>query len=814
MSESKLRFVKVDYQEIREALIARIKSRWPLLWNDYLNGNFGIVLVDIIAWAISTLSYTVNRLAGENFVGTMQLRESAVRIGRLVGYKLKGALPAVVLAEASVPEAATADITISAGTLVRSSDATSLPFEVDRDYVIYAGTTTPDTTIVAISPSLSGDGAIQTGLSVEAGGINLDLLDPSADLTGIVSAGMTFSPDDDPSTRYRIGGISSSPGATGMNRIVLAEPWEGATSIVTGRVFETRIALVQGQTVSDRFELGDVLQPNYSAVLSRFSVIDRSVVVRVNNVLWNEVDRLATAAADADVFEVATEQGVTTVYFGDGVKGSILPIDAVVAISYRIGGGSVGNLSPGKVDSNVIGKVVAPNQPVSVRLYNATPGVGGQDQETLEEARVNIPNFARTQDRAVTAADYVALALAFSDPREGRIKYARTAVRVQNSLLEGNVVVLYCWAQGEGGVLSPLTSNLKAALRDYLQLRSVGTDFVVISDGTSRPLPVALRVRCQVGFSPDDTIPLVQARITKILSSTIPGESIIFSDMVNQLSEVPGVDSIQIATPSGDVSPITVSEVFTPPSEDFLYPVLLSSRSGAGNNYTGFSTVTPLTPWSMRCFVDGREVTVVPDLDPNYAMLIGEGLNEVRTGRLADRPAASTVADSYFFATDQSTGGVLYQSVSGVWVQKLNTEATRSRIDLRTGLVTLSAKSAISSFEISLIPVAGYQKERKVDIYVGCSGVDLGSDKRNEIRTAVRRYFDGLRPGGTVYGKALGLSYDASVSNLSDVIANISGVTAVNRVALGTVTNPSSRVDATDNELLRPGTIVVNNDIG
>src|SRR3954466_2998571 len=96
-TENTLRFLKVDYQSHKDALLQRVRARWPQNWNDFLSNSFGIVLVDVVAWCDYTLAFMVNRIAGENFISTMTLRESAVRIGGLAAYQLHGPVPSTVL---------------------------------------------------------------------------------------------------------------------------------------------------------------------------------------------------------------------------------------------------------------------------------------------------------------------------------------------------------------------------------------------------------------------------------------------------------------------------------------------------------------------------------------------------------------------------------------------------------------------------------------------------------------------------------------------------------------------------------------------
>src|SRR5208283_2610571 len=99
-NSSTLQYVQFDYQAQKDALQQRIRDRYPKLWNDFLAGGFGTVIIDIIAYAMATLAFLVNRQAAEQFIPTMTLRESAVRVGALVGYQLRGPAAATVSCEA------------------------------------------------------------------------------------------------------------------------------------------------------------------------------------------------------------------------------------------------------------------------------------------------------------------------------------------------------------------------------------------------------------------------------------------------------------------------------------------------------------------------------------------------------------------------------------------------------------------------------------------------------------------------------------------------------------------------------------------
>jgi predicted phage baseplate assembly protein len=93
--------------------------------------------------------------------------------------------------------------------------------------------------------------------------------------------------------------------------------------------------------------------------------------------------------------------------FGDGRRG-IVPIEGknnIVAVSYRIGGGALGNVNANTLTS--LGRALAYVEAVT----NPLPATGGADRETIDEAKARAPHTIKSRDRAVTSEDYEMLAL-------------------------------------------------------------------------------------------------------------------------------------------------------------------------------------------------------------------------------------------------------------------------------------------------------------------------------------------------------------------------------------------------------------------
>jgi predicted phage baseplate assembly protein len=119
---------------------------------------------------------------------------------------------------------------------------------------------------------------------------------------------------------------------------------------------------------------------------------------------WEEVDSLAVHGPGAQVFEVDHAAGELT--FGDGIHGARVPqgFRNVRAVVYRAGGGA-----QGRVDAQAVSTPVT-SVPFVDAVTNPFPASGGVDAEADAAAIRRGPDELRSRGRAVTPADYAALA--------------------------------------------------------------------------------------------------------------------------------------------------------------------------------------------------------------------------------------------------------------------------------------------------------------------------------------------------------------------------------------------------------------------
>lgn len=128
-------YIGKTFPDIVEECKARIKEKYPDLWNDYYEDNAGMMILEIFGYVVDLLLYYGDRQALETYLPTAQERQNLINICKLIGYKVSGASAASVTLTFSVDGHST-PITIPAGTQIETKNG--IVFELDSDVVIAA----------------------------------------------------------------------------------------------------------------------------------------------------------------------------------------------------------------------------------------------------------------------------------------------------------------------------------------------------------------------------------------------------------------------------------------------------------------------------------------------------------------------------------------------------------------------------------------------------------------------------------------------------------------------------------------------------
>ncbi len=202
---------------------------------------------------------------------------------------------------------------------------------------------------------------------------------------------------------------------------------------------------------------------------------------------WQEVDDFADSGPESPHFTLDKLDGTLTlgpsllqpdgqIYRFGAVpdKGSLLRFSR-----YQYGGGIVGNVSRGTLT------VLKTSIPYVARVTNRAAAVGGQDAQSLDDARLRAPKKLRTRNRAVTADDFEYLACQVPGVARARCLAPGAQPGDRNEPQPGQVfVIVLPETDVTPGRIPPERLGLSAELRA-----------AVIKGLESRPLGITLEVR-------------------------------------------------------------------------------------------------------------------------------------------------------------------------------------------------------------------------------------------------------------------------------------------------------------------------------
>ena len=161
-------YIGKDFDTYVVELTQYIKQQYgDKTFNDFVESDLGIMFLELVAFANSTLSFYLDLQSSESYIETAKLRNSVVRLCRNIGFKMTGAVPATTTLQISMETPKDFDVPIAAGTQLTSTPGfvfetvDSLKFTknlnltgtymlMKRSNVVYAGSNiiSPDATAI------------------------------------------------------------------------------------------------------------------------------------------------------------------------------------------------------------------------------------------------------------------------------------------------------------------------------------------------------------------------------------------------------------------------------------------------------------------------------------------------------------------------------------------------------------------------------------------------------------------------------------------------------------------------------------------
>ena len=216
-------------------------------------------------------------------------------------------------------------------------------------------------------------------------------------------------------------------------------------------------------------------------------------------VLWNEQNSFGASLPNSRHYTLDRVTG--EICFGDGIQGIIPDKGSAIAMEYRYGGGTGGNLPAGAVTK-------FPSSLAGIdKVYNPIPATGGSDSEPAVAIRDRGPMALRHRMRGVTARDIEWLVKEASGAAVDRVK-CLTGDTVQTFSL-----LLLPAADGS----RPLPDGiLSASVRHYLD-QHLPVQMVVNGYGIVGPRYITIRIDAAlVPQNPLESIPVRERALERL----------------------------------------------------------------------------------------------------------------------------------------------------------------------------------------------------------------------------------------------------------------------------------------------------------
>lgn len=479
---SNINFAATDFLTLRQSLISYIKAVYPNEYQYFVEADLGMMFIELVAYMGAVMSMKADMLANENFLSTARNRASVKKLLELIGIRMRGPLSSAADAQIIFDE----------------------------------------------SPAIS------------VGQVSKYELSPSQRVISITS------PEDGGSLTYTlykvVNGLVDQANATGD--IQLNTP-ESDNQSDTSTVY-SNLVLQEGSLVTDSGAFA-ATEGVKTIALTQSPVVEGSVQVHIAapdaNVsgAYSEVENVYFASGSTDrIFEIQYDSDyAATVVFGDGTVGTSPNDSASYFATYRVGGGTRGNIL-----SNSINATVQANSGgvKTGTLTNTSQATGGANAETVDHAKQWAPLNFRRQDRLVTLNDYSVFANTFISTF-GTVGKATAVTRKGYS--SANVIDIYILEKASDLQLQKATPNFKTQLLTKINTKKMATDEIVIVDGLIRTLDLVTTIKIdkEEERNQEQIIAKVRDKVLSLMGVDRRsfGQPLIIPEINRQIFEIPEV---------------------------------------------------------------------------------------------------------------------------------------------------------------------------------------------------------------------------------------------------------------------------------
>jgi hypothetical protein len=497
-------YMAKDYSSFRQALSDLVSLKAPK-WQDKTEANTGIMLADLYSYVHDELSYLQDRIINEAFLPTATQRSSIKNHLALIDYYLYEGCSAnsYLKIKALQPTVIPAGFQVSTNTNEKKEQ---IVFETISDRYVDPKHNEINISKLGVDKITGQPFAIleKKYPKIKKGQYILfeNLQNKSCEIVQInqnptfigTSTKITWSTDEKLRLEYDLqtDKVCANIIKANHGKTVPQEILKEKTQLISNFTFKLKNGPLT--FISD----------------SAGSIPYNTLNIWVDGELWKQTDNLFESGPFNQFYSFSIgNDGLTDVTFGNGVFG-LMPSDySFIEAQYRFQMGSIGN-----VGKNTLTKFDFPSNPQTVlslidSITNPLPAFGGNDPQSIEDAKIQGPKSLKIQQRAVVLSDYENLVFQ-KFPHYIRhakaVSVFKSGIRSNSSARGGggggDIKSVFIYLDAKAGI--KLDSDLLMKIKEYIDTIKLIGYSIHVESANYIPIEIAIDVFITNGFNSID----------------------------------------------------------------------------------------------------------------------------------------------------------------------------------------------------------------------------------------------------------------------------------------------------------------------
>ena len=487
-----IKYINRDFSDFRQRLIEYTKTYFPDTYNDFSPSSPGMLFMEQASYVGDVLSFYLDNQFQENFIQYAQQTNNIYELSYMFGYKPKltaaaqvsidffQQLPAKTVSGSVIPDYDYA-LSINENTTISSQSGQSFIIQDKIDFSISSSQDPTEVSVYQIAGNIpqyfllkKSRNAISSEISSQSFTFGDIQQFTTIELTNSNFIEILDIIDSDGNIWYEVDHLGQE---------MILDPIKN-TNINNPNITQDTPYLLKLKKVQRRFATriisSNTIQIQFGA--GSPSDTDEEITPNPNNIgigLPFVKDKLTAAYSPVNFLYTGT--------YG------ISPSNTTLTVRYLSGGGVTSNITANTLTktNNIAAKFnnINLNPTTSNYIFNSlstnnpSAASGGKGGDTIEEIRQNTLSLVASQQRSVTADDYLVRALSMPSNFGAITKaYIEQPKLTDNQVSTIETLNLYCLSQNSEGQLDYASTTLKNNLRTYLSQHRIIGDNIEIRD--------------------------------------------------------------------------------------------------------------------------------------------------------------------------------------------------------------------------------------------------------------------------------------------------------------------------------------------